>query len=100
MSYEETSFDLPGGYLIAYWGEEKDVRFLDLHPDSVFYLPGSSLYRAFSDFICKGYVSEILEYSPMPARTKHVDDRCDWWREELRNLGYDIDDQRPPYEKE
>ena len=72
--------------IIAYWGEEKEVlyAYADDKGDC------STRHGAMRSFIVHGHVTEILEYYPYVTSQTMLNDRCDYWREQLKGLGYDM----------
>lgn len=80
--------------MIAYWGDEKDVLFIrmgsDMNTNTVFGGSDSLIFNAMTNRIAYGQITEILEYHPHGADSVHIDERCDYWRAQLRNLGYEF----------
>ena len=89
-------------FVIAYWGDDEDVAFVgmgteDLHYDGTF----RSIASAYQRYICDGHITEVLEVMHTTVGMdgfQYAHDRCDYWREELREQGYAI--SRPKGEEE
>lgn len=90
--------------IIAYHSEAKEVMWW-VEGEGLDYLqnqdnPVMSLYTHMQNLICKGQTFEILEFWPRGFPEQEEEDigvngpdlaqRCCWWDEQLRNLGYDI----------
>lgn len=69
--------------LVAYWGSEKDVLYTEMperHP----------LFGVMQTFIVEGHVLEVLDYYPETPGLRILGDRCEYWREQLREQGYEV----------
>lgn len=75
--------------IIAYWGDEEDVLYCSVE-DS----PGefSTIANAFMRYITKGHITEILEYyqDGIEMSGDILDERINYWREQLIALGYSL----------
>ena len=90
------------GYTITYWGDTNEVAYVtwdagDLPTDD----PNQESYAnqferinpAFARFLAKGEITEILEHCPdteLGWETMNI--RMDWWRDRLREQGYEVED--------
>lgn len=73
-------------YVVAYWGDIKDVRYTNSEYGNE---DANKLFHAMEEYLTCGYVVEILDV--VRAETDMgVSDRCDRWREVLRQQGYNM----------
>ena len=70
--------------MIAYWGDKRDVLWCEAGMGDEF----TRISDRFTSFITKGHITEVLEYWLDDG--DEVGSRCDYWREQLRELGYDL----------
>lgn len=86
------------GYLICYWERFKNVLWCSDGPDygdpDFKRDPDAPelLFFHMQNLIVHGLRTEILEYIPdaLTENNPDVDYRCDVWRKQLREQGYDI----------
>lgn len=81
-------------FMIAYWGDDEDVAFVSMDDDSRHYEGSfSSIMNAYQRLICDGHITEILEVihtDTLNSTYEFASDRCDYWRETLREQGYAV----------
>jgi len=77
-------------YVIAYWSESKDV----LWTGGTNRNKEATIYYAMERYLAYGQATEILEVGYYNSRDysdgAQPYNRCNYWRDQLRNQGYDI----------
>ena len=76
--------------VIAYWGDDKNVRYVCIDTDEPYISQFVTIAGAFERFICHGQVTEVLEVHPK-RDIRYLSKRCDYWRKVLRDQGYEMD---------
>lgn len=78
-----------GYVIIAYWGDDRNVRYVCIDTVDSYINQFTTIAGAFERFICHGQVTEVLEVQPK-SDIFCISERCDYWREVLRDQGYEI----------
>ena len=83
-------------FMIAYWGDDEDVAFVGMGNDDSVYVDHTGfrhIFTAFERFICDGHITEVLEVThadSVEIGYQYASDRCEYWREALREQGYAV----------